>query len=77
MSFENPKRVEKYLSKVYGEYPLQKQQTLLIEIINRLNKKGLLTKEMLEEMKSVLKTNTTEIGKVIAKYSMLDIDDRV
>lgn len=78
MSIENPKRIEKYLTKIYADYTEKRQRDKLAEIVERLNGKGILTREMLLYAAKTLRDQSKwDFAKVLAKFDMMDLEDRM
>ena len=71
------RRYRKYLMRKYEEMTPKAQQDALNLIVNRLDKKDILNKDVLIEIVEELKKDNWQLSHILAHLDVMDIEDRI
>jgi len=77
MKSDIKRRYRKYLMRKYEEMSVKSQEEALILIINRLDKRDILNKEILVDIINELKKDSWQLSQILAHLDVMDIEDRI
>ena len=76
MTVNMKRRFRKYLMRKYEEMTLKSQELALESIVNRLEEKDILNKEILDDIISELWKDGWKLSKILAHLDVMDLEDR-